>query len=96
MKKKFPNQFKFFDEEEKELIESVERGEWKSTMTPELKKYYQQVASNTPDDYHGEEKDAEVFVLEDDVIKKLKTKAKKQGISYQDLAASVLQKFANS
>lgn len=96
MKNKFPNQYKFLDEEEKDLIESVERGEWRSIMTPELKKHYEEVARNTPTDYHGEAKDAEVFMLEDDIIKKLKTKAKKQGIPYKDLAVSVLQKFANS
>lgn len=92
--------FEYFDAEEKELIESInesfDKGEWKSIQTPEVKKYYQKVARNTPKDYHGEEKDAEVFMLEDDTIRKLKSKAKKEGISYQDLASSVLQKFANS
>lgn len=96
MKKKFPNQFKFFDEEEKELIESFERGEWRSIMTPQMKKDIEEAARNTPADYHGGSKDAEVFVLETDTIKKLKSKAKKRGLSYKDLASSVLQKFANS
>lgn len=96
MKKKYPNQYKFFDEEEKDIIESFERGEWRSIMTPQMKKDIEEAARNTPDDYHGEGKDAEVFTLETDTIKKLKTKAKKKGISYKDLAVSILQKFANS
>lgn len=96
MKKKYPNQYKFLDEEEKDLVESFERGEWRSIMTPLMKKDIEEAARNTPADYHGEKKDAEVFVLETDTIKKLKSKAKKKGVSYKDLASSVLQKFANS
>lgn len=42
--KKTKNQFEYRDKEEKDLIESIERGEWKSIQTPELKKYYQEVA----------------------------------------------------
>lgn len=30
--------------EEQEIEDSVDRGEWKSVLTPELKKYYQEVA----------------------------------------------------
>lgn len=30
--------------EEKEILDSYNRGEWKSILTPELKKYYQEVA----------------------------------------------------
>lgn len=44
MKKKKPNQFAYLDEEEKELMESVDRGEWKSVLTPELKKHYEEIA----------------------------------------------------
>lgn len=97
MKKKFPNQFKFFDQEEKEIVEAFERGEFVPVKNQEeYKKNLMEAARNTPADYHGEAMDAEVFMLEDDTIKKLKTKAKKEGVSYKDLAASVLQKFANS
>lgn len=44
MKKKKPSKFDYLDNEEKELMESVDRGEWRSIMTPELKKYYEEVA----------------------------------------------------
>lgn len=30
--------------EEQEIEDSIDRGEWKSVLTPELKKYYQEVA----------------------------------------------------
>lgn len=30
--------------EEKELEESINRGEWRSIMTPELKKHYEEIA----------------------------------------------------
>lgn len=100
MKKKYPNEFKFFDEEEKELIESIEeameKGELKSIMTPKMKRDVEQAARNTPDDYHGDKIDVLTITVHSSVSKKLKSKAKKQGVRYQDLASSVLQKFANS
>ena len=36
-----------FDEEEQELMESIERGEWVSTMTPETKAELETTARNT-------------------------------------------------
>jgi len=96
MKKKYPNEFKFLDEEEKDLVESFERGEWHSIMTPEMKKEIEKAARNTPDDYHGEKIDVFTITVDSDVAKKLKSKAKKEGVRYEDLASSVLQKFANS
>ena len=92
--------FEYFDDEEKELIESInasfDKGEWKSIQTPELKKYYQEVAGNTPADYHDDKIEDLHLEVEEKTVQKLKSKAKKEGTSYKDLAASVLQKFANS
>ncbi len=100
MRKKYPNEFKFFDEEEKELIESfeeaLEKGELKSIMTPQMKKDIEEGARNIPKDYHGDKIDVLTITVDSNVSKKLKSKAKKQGVRYQDLASSVLQKFANS
>lgn len=85
------------DKEEQEILEAFEKGELIPVENQaEAIKEAMLAARNTPKDYHGGTKDAEVFMLEDDTIKKLKTKAKKQGIPYKDLAVSVLQKFANS
>lgn len=80
--------------EEKDLLESFERGEWRSVLTPQRRREIEEVSRNTPSDYHGGESD--YLYLKGTVINKLKSKAKKRGISYQDLASSILQKFANS
>lgn len=92
--------FEYLDEEEKELIESIEealdKGELKSIITPQMKKDIEEAARNTPEDYHGDKIDILTITVDSDVSKKLKYKAKKQGVRYQDLASSVLQKFANS
>ena len=76
--------------EEKEILESVERGEWKSV--PNVKEkiaYYQQVAANTL------KKDARVNIrLSSLDLMSIKTKAMEEGIPYQTLMASILHKYA--
>lgn len=83
-----------FTKEEKDLLESFERGEWRSVLTPQRRKEIEKAFRNTSSDYHGGESD--YLYLEGTVVNKLKSKAKKQGIPYEDLATSILQKFANS
>ena len=79
----------YLDDEEKDVIESIERGEWKSVnnLKTEIKKH-QQYASNTL------RKDKRVHVrisLRD--LEALQTKAVEDGIPYQTLMGSVLHRF---
>ena len=65
-------------------------------MTPELKKQYQEAARNTSSDYREDKIEALHLEVKEETVKKLKSRAKKQGIPYKELAASVLQKFVNN
>jgi predicted DNA binding CopG/RHH family protein len=75
--------------EEKELIESVERGEWKSIdYFEQLKKDLQEVARNTSmKDYR-----INIRISKRDV-EALKTKAMEEGLPYQTLVTSILHKY---
>lgn len=83
------------DPEEQELLEAFEKGEFVPVENQEGAIKAAMLAAKNPAIIHNG-KEAEVFLLETDAIKKLKTKAKKQGVSYKDFAVSILQKFANS
>lgn len=82
------------DEEEKEILRSVEAGEWESMSSAELekeKKRLQRVAENTL----RKRKNINVRISEIDLLK-LKTKALEEGLPYQTLIASILHKFVNA
>lgn len=75
--------------EEKELIESVETGEWKSVPNLEqLKKDLKVAARKTAiKDYR-----INIRISKRDV-EALKTKALEEGVPYQTLVASILHKY---
>ena len=79
------------DEEEQQLLEEFERGEWKRVKNfAKEKKLYEAVARNTL------KKTKNINLrLSERVVAKLKAKAAREGLPYQTLAASVLHKFAN-
>lgn len=75
--------------EEKELMESIERGEWKKASKSEKDlKRFQEAARETL------RKDARINIrLTKRDFFNLKTKALKEGMPYQTLVASVIHKY---
>lgn len=79
----------YLDDEEKELIESIEKGEWQSVkkVKQEIKKH-QTYAGNTL------RKDRRVNIrISSQDLEQLQARAVEEGIPYQTLMASVLHKF---
>lgn len=80
------------DKEEKEILESFEKGEFKSV--PNVKreiKRFQEIARNTL------AKNANINLrLSQKTLIKLKAKAAAYGLPYQTLASSILHRFALS
>jgi predicted DNA binding CopG/RHH family protein len=77
------------DEEEKELIRSLERGEWTSVKNPKTyKKRLQDAAPRTV----LKDKRMNLRISKRD-LDKLKAKALEEGIPYQTLVSSVLHKY---
>lgn len=77
------------DKYEKELVESIERGEWKSVDNlDEEKKRFARYARNT----YKKNKRINIRISEWDLIR-LKAKSLKEGIPYQTLVSSLIHKF---
>ena len=80
------------DKEEQEILDSVERGEWKPVKNlAEEKIRLKQIAKNTLNKTRNIN-----LRLSERVVAKLKAKAVKEGLPYQTLASSVLHKFVSS
>lgn len=81
----------YLDEEEREIAESYERGEWKPVKDQEkAKREAQAVARNTL----NKTKNINLRISQR-TLYKLKAKAIEEGIPYQTLASSILHKYAN-
>ena len=79
------------DKEEQELLDSVERGEWKPVKNlAEVKKKLMVAARNTL----NKTRNINIRLSERDVHK-LKARAIKEGIPYQTLASSILHQSAS-
>lgn len=77
--------------EEKDLLESFERGEWKSVPNlEEEKKRYQAYARASL-----QKKKRVNIRISDEVLIKLQQKALREGIPYQTLMSSILHKYVN-
>lgn len=79
----------YLDDEERDLIESVERGEWKSVknLKDEIEKH-RQYARNTL------RKDSRVNIrISSRDLEALQAKAVEDGMPYQTLMASVLHRY---
>ena len=79
----------YLDDEERDLIESVERGEWKSVknLKDEIAKH-RQYARNTL------RKDSRVNIrISSRDLEALQAKAVEDGLPYQTLMASVLHRY---
>ena len=82
---------KKYDREELELLESIEKGEWKSIKNLEKEKErYKKIASNTL----RKDKRINIRISERD-LKELQKKALEEGIPYQTLVSSLLHKYIN-
>lgn len=80
-------------EEEQDLIESSERGEWVSVGNiEEQRAFWQQVARDTLD---GERQRISISIPKRDLAK-LKTRAAEEGMPYQTLINSILHKYVES
>ena len=74
---------------EKELLESVERGEWESVANFEIEaKRYQEYAKST----FRKDKRINIRISEKDLTN-LQKKALQEGLPYQTLISSVLHKY---
>lgn len=76
------------DQEEKELLESFEQGEWQSIQDPKEFKRYQDYARAT----FKKEMRVNIRLSKKD-LEALQKRALKEGIPYQTLMASVLHKY---
>ena len=80
---------KYYDKHEKELIESVERGEWKSIENlEEEKKRYSKIFKDS-----SKKSERVTINLTQKDLKDLKIKASIEGLPYQTLIGSVLHKY---
>ena len=73
--------------EEKELLDSYEKGEWKSVPKSDLKKYIAAARATFQKD-----KRMNIRISTKDLLG-IQKKALEEGIPYQTLAASVLHKY---
>ncbi|PIQ80110.1 MAG: antitoxin [Parcubacteria group bacterium CG_4_9_14_0_2_um_filter_41_8] len=82
-----------FDEEEKELIESYNKGEWKRVPNlEEEKKKLVAVARATI--AMRKNKNVNIRISEGD-LRDIKIKAQERGLPYQTFIASILHQFSN-
>jgi predicted DNA binding CopG/RHH family protein len=80
---------KYYDEEEKELIESVEKDEWKSIKNlEEEKKRYSKIFKAS-----SKQSERVTINLTKKDLRDLKIKASIEGLPYQSLIGSVLHKY---
>ncbi len=78
-----------FDKEEKELIESIERGEWKSIPnSAALKRKLRAAAKKTM----LKDQRMNIRIAKRD-LESLKAKALEEGMPYQSLVSSILHKY---
>lgn len=80
------------DEEEKDMLASLERGEWKSV--PNIKKARKE-AQEAAANYLRKTKDKRISIrVFGKDLEKLKIHAEEEGLPYQTLIASVLHKYS--
>ena len=79
----------FLDEEEKELIESIERGEWVRVKEEENEK---KVAREAAERTVKKNKRMNIRISERD-LRNLKIRALEEGVPYQTLVAMILHKY---
>ncbi len=76
--------------EEKQLLEAVERGEFKSTLTQKRREELAATAANT----FRKDKRINVRISNRDLLA-VQSKASKEGIPYQTLVSSIIHKYVS-
>ncbi len=90
IEKRNPRMFEFYDDEERALIETYQRGEWKPAADEkELKAKLKKAAEN----HLRKNQRINIRMPNRDLIA-IKQRAENDGLPYQTLIASVLHKFA--
>lgn len=79
------------DKEEQQLLDEVERGEWKRVKNFVKRKQELMVAARNT---LNKTKNINIRLSERDLLK-LKAKAVKEGLPYQTLASSILHKYTS-
>ena len=79
------------DDEEKQLLAEIEKGEWKPVKNfAKRKRELMQIAKNTL----NKTKNINIRLSEKD-LQKVKVKAAEDGIPYQTLVSSIIHRFVN-
>jgi len=79
------------NKQEKQIVESVERGEWRSVRGVKKQiKHYKEYAKATV----RKDKRVNIRMSEKDLIR-IRKKAMEEGLPYQTLISSVLHRYAN-
>lgn len=78
----------FFDEEEKELVNSINNKEWKSVFNKKSKEKYQEYANYSM----NKNKRINIRITERD-LKKIQVKAIEEGLPYQSLISMIIHKY---
>ena len=78
------------DQEEKQILEDFEAGEFQSVLTPERKRFIAKVAKE------ASKKDKRINIrISSQGLEALQRRALEQGIPYQTLVSSVLHKYVS-
>ncbi len=93
MTKRLPSKItKFYDDEERELIESIERGKWKPVANQKREITRARAAAR-----YTLRKDKSISLrLSSADLDRIKEKAAEEGMPYQTLIASIVHKYAHS
>lgn len=91
MTNKYPNKFKL-DPEEKEILESFERGEW--TPVPNFKEEQQKLRRSAALTLKLLKSKNINIRLQPTTLEKLRQSAARLGMPYQTLASSILHRYA--
>ena len=80
------------NKQEKEIVESVERGDWRSVrgVKKQIKRYQEYAKATVRKD-----KRVNIRMSEKDLIR-IRKKAMEEGLPYQTLISSVLHRYANN
>lgn len=79
---------KYYDDDEKELSESLEKDEWISDITENEKKKYKEYASYSL----NKQKRINIRMTERD-LKKIKARSVEEGLPYQSLISMLIHKY---
>lgn len=82
------NKLKYLDDEERDLMQSLERDEWLSDFNQSVKKEYQEHAKHSL----SKQKRINIRMTERD-LKKIQVRALQEGLPYQSLISMLIHKF---